>query len=139
MPQQAVSTSKICKWSLHWTPASYGRGDSHVRAWSREELKHRLRGVLAFPITPHLTYACDTHYPWQSESDELLVGGRVKIEHGQVQVQVPVRARLGAEIDQDALARGHERYERCGYSRRDDTAEMRKHVHPSWTRVVPAW
>src|SRR5947209_12542326 len=58
---------------------------------------------------PHLTYACDTHYPWQSESDEILVGGRVKIANGQV--QVPSRPGLGAEIDHDALARGHERYQ----------------------------
>jgi glucarate dehydratase len=87
--------------------------------------------------TPHLTYACDTHYPWQAASDEILVGGRVRITNGQV--HVPTQPGLGAEIDPDALARGHERYQRCGYSRRDDTAEMRKHVDPTWARVVPVW
>ena len=25
--------------------------------------------------TPHLTYACDTHYPWQSEKDEVVMVG----------------------------------------------------------------
>ena len=25
---------------------------------------------------PNLTYACDTHYPWQTETDEIVVGGR---------------------------------------------------------------
>ena len=24
--------------------------------------------------TPHLTYACDTHYPWQTERDEVVAG-----------------------------------------------------------------
>jgi glucarate dehydratase len=87
--------------------------------------------------TPQLTYACDTHYPWQDAADEILVGGRVKIEDGRV--QVPIRPGLGAELDRDALARGHERYVRCGYTHRDDTAEMRKYVDSAWSRVVPAW
>ena len=29
---------------------------------------------------PNLSYACDTHYPWQEE--EVIVGGRVPIEGG---------------------------------------------------------
>jgi glucarate dehydratase len=87
--------------------------------------------------TPHLTYASDTHYPWQSAGDEILVGGRVKIEHGAI--QVPTAPGLGAEIDQDALARGRERYETCGYRVRDDRAEMRKHVDPNWEYLMPRW
>ncbi len=87
--------------------------------------------------TPCLTYACDTHYPWQYAEDEILAGGRVRIEGGAV--RVPTAAGLGAEIDRDALARGRERYERCGYRRRDDEAEMRRRVDPQWRRVVPAW
>ena len=31
---------------------------------------------------PNLTYACDTHYPWQSE--EVIQGGRVPFEDGGV-------------------------------------------------------
>jgi len=87
--------------------------------------------------TRRLTYACDTHYPWQDPADEVLIGGKVPIVEGCV--RVPTAPGLGAELDQDALARGKERYERCGYQRRDDEAEMRKHVDPSWRRVVPAW
>jgi glucarate dehydratase len=87
--------------------------------------------------TPHLTYASDTHYPWQSADDEILVGGRVKIEHGAI--QVPTAPGLGAEIDQDALARGRERYDTCGYRVRDDRAEMRKHVDPNWEYLMPRW
>ncbi len=87
--------------------------------------------------TPHLTYASDTHYPWQDPADEVLASGRVRFEHGAV--RVPAGSGLGAELDRDALARGHERYQRCGYRNRDDGAEMRRHVDPTWRRVVPRW
>ncbi|MDQ3512480.1 MAG: glucarate dehydratase, partial [Chloroflexota bacterium] len=87
--------------------------------------------------TPELTFASDTHYPWQDGADEILVGGRVRFEGGAV--RVPTGPGLGAELDGDALARGRERYERCGYRNRDDEAEMRRHVDPAWRRVVPRW
>lgn len=87
--------------------------------------------------TPHLSYASDTHYPWQEAADEILVGGRVRIGGGSV--RVPDGPGLGAEIDRDALARGAERYERSGIRRRDDEAEMRAHVDPTWRRTVPRW
>ncbi|MDP9470100.1 MAG: glucarate dehydratase [Chloroflexota bacterium] len=87
--------------------------------------------------TPHLTYASDTHYPWQDPADEILAGGRVRFEGGSV--PVPAAPGLGAVLDRDALARGRERYERCGYRNRDDGAEMRRHVDPGWRRVVPRW
>ncbi len=86
---------------------------------------------------PNLSYAGDTHYPWQQAADEILVGGRVPFTGGSV--RVPDSPGLGAEIDRDALARGAERYERCGIRRRDDAAEMRAHVDPSWRRTVPRW
>ena len=60
--------------------------------------------------TPNLTYACDTHYPWQW-SDEIVAGGRVKIEDGKV--AIPAKGGLGVELDYDALARLKERYEQC--------------------------
>jgi glucarate dehydratase len=87
--------------------------------------------------TPHLTYACDTHYPWQSERDEIVLGGRVEIVGGCV--RIPDRPGLGVELDYDQLARGRERYEKCLYRKRDDEAEMRKHVDPSWKRILPRW
>ena len=34
---------------------------------------------------PHVNYACDTHYPWQTEKDEVVVGGRIKFVNGCVQ------------------------------------------------------
>jgi glucarate dehydratase len=87
--------------------------------------------------TPHLTYACDTHYPWQSAEDEVALGGRVPIVNGGV--EIPNRPGLGVELDYDQLARGRERYARCPYRKRDDAAEMRKHVDPRWNRVLPRW
>jgi glucarate dehydratase len=86
---------------------------------------------------PHLTYACDTHYPWQSAADEVVEGGRVPIEGGSV--RIPDRPGLGVTLDYDQLARGRERYSRCEFRNRDDEQEMRKHVDPSWRRIVPRW
>ena len=86
--------------------------------------------------TPNLTYACDTHYPWQW-SDEIVAGGRVKIVDGKV--RIPDKGGLGVELDYDQLARLEERYEKIPYRKRDDEAEMQKHVDPSWKRVLPRW
>jgi glucarate dehydratase len=87
--------------------------------------------------TPHLTYACDTHYPWQSAQDEVVLGGRVPIVGGCV--RIPGKPGLGIELDKDQVARGVERYKNCRYRKRDDEAEMRKHVDPNWRRVLPRW
>jgi glucarate dehydratase len=87
--------------------------------------------------TPHLTYACDTHYPWQSEKDEVAVGGKIPIRNGCV--TIPEKPGLGVDLDGDQLARGKERYEKIPYKKRDDEAEMRKHVDPAWKRVLPRW
>ena len=87
--------------------------------------------------TPHLTYACDTHYPWAQAKDEVVLGGRVPIVNGCV--KIPNKPGLGVELDYDQLARGEERYRKCPYRKRDDEAEMRKHVDPNWKRVLPRW
>lgn len=87
--------------------------------------------------TPHLTYACDTHYPWQQAKDEVVAGGRVPIRNGVV--RIPDKPGLGVELDYDQLARGRERYLKCPYRKRDDEAEMRKHVDPQWKRILPRW
>ncbi|HTS27250.1 MAG TPA: enolase C-terminal domain-like protein [Bryobacteraceae bacterium] len=86
---------------------------------------------------PNLTYACDTHYPWQTADDEVVAGGRVQFVGGCV--QIPDKPGLGVDIDYDQLARGRERYARIPYRKRDDEAEMRKHVDPNWRRVLPRW
>ncbi|MGH9329736.1 MAG: enolase C-terminal domain-like protein, partial [Vicinamibacterales bacterium] len=91
----------------------------------------------AAAAAPHLTYACDTHYPWQSAEDEVVEGGRVPIVNGSV--RIPDRPGLGITLDYDQLARGRERYARCEYRNRDDEQEMRNHVDPGWRRIVPRW
>lgn len=91
----------------------------------------------AAAATPHLTYACDTHYPWQADADEVIAGGRVPIVGGCV--KITDKPGLGVELDPARLARGRERYARCTYRKRDDEAEMRKHVDPDWRRTLPRW
>ena len=86
---------------------------------------------------PNLTYACDTHYPWQSEVDEVVEGGRIKFVDGAV--VIPDKPGLGVSLDYDQLARGRERYEKIPFRKRDDEAEMRKHVDPNWKRILPRW
>lgn len=77
--------------------------------------------------TPMLTYACDTHYPWQN--DELLAGGKLPIEGGCA--RVTREPGLGITLDHDALARLHQAYLDCGLTDRDDAIEMRK-KEPDW-------
>ena len=83
---------------------------------------------------PNLTYACDTHYPWQEE--EVIRGGRVAIEGGAV--KVPDRPGLGVELDPAALAALHEQYLACGVRNRDDLTQMRKY-DPGFTGVSPRY
>lgn len=85
----------------------------------------------------NLTYACDTHYPWQSAQDEIVEGGRIQFDAGSV--RIPDKPGLGIEIDRDQLERGKERHARLPYRKRDDAAEMRLHVDPKWERVLPRW
>ncbi len=84
--------------------------------------------------TPNLTYACDTHYPWQSE--EVVKGGTIKIEDGCV--NVTNEPGLGVELDRDALARLHATYKACGLTERNDEIEMQK-VHPDWRFQATRW
>ena len=86
---------------------------------------------------PNLKYACDTHYPWQTEQDEIVEGGRIKFHDGAV--RIPSKPGLGVTLDYDQLARGRERYNAIPFRKRDDTAEMRAHVDPNWQRVLPRW
>jgi len=72
---------------------------------------------------PNLTYACDTHYPWQEE--EVIRGGRVAFENGAV--RLPGTPGLGVELDRGKLAELHAQYLACGVRNRDDLAQMRKY------------
>ncbi len=79
---------------------------------------------------PNLTYACDTHYPWQV--DEVIVGGKRTFTDGTLAIDDTPG--LGVELDEDALARLHEQYQRAGLAKRDDVAEMQK-IQPGWQPV----
>jgi len=81
---------------------------------------------------PHLSYACDTHYPWQDE--EIVQGGRLKFENGSL--RVPRGQGLGVSIDREALARLHDNYLHCGIRNRDDLGQMRKY-DPTFTGKQP--
>lgn len=81
---------------------------------------------------PNLTYACDTHYPWQDE--EVIAGGKLRFEDGAL--PLPSGPGLGVELDRDALATLHEQYLRCGIRDRDDIGEMRAY-RPDWTGALP--
>jgi glucarate dehydratase len=83
---------------------------------------------------PELTYACDTHYPWQT--DEVIVGGKIPITDGEV--AVPTGPGLGVELDRDALARLNEQYRRADLRVRDDVTEMRKTI-PGWRPHKGDW
>jgi glucarate dehydratase len=83
---------------------------------------------------PHLSYACDTHYPWQDE--EIVQGGRLKFEDGSL--RVPRGPGLGVSIDREALARLHDNWLRCGIRNRDDLGQMRKY-DPTFTGRQPRY
>lgn len=120
----SVELGRICR--------VFGRGlsmhsNSHVGI-SLAAMTHLAAAV------PNLTYAVDTHYPWQRE--EILCGGRLRFEDGSI--TVPEGPGLGVALDRDALARLHQAYLDCGLTHRDDEIEMQK-VEPGWTFQATRW
>ena len=83
---------------------------------------------------PNLSYALDTHYPWQCE--DIIVGGRITIEGGCV--TLPKGPGLGVELDRAALAKAHATYERAGLKERNDEIEMQKKI-PGWKFSATRW
>ncbi|MFF0746360.1 glucarate dehydratase family protein [Streptomyces sp. NPDC004111] len=84
--------------------------------------------------TPHLTYACDTHWPWRGV--DVVAPGALEFRGGAV--AVPDGPGLGIALDPDALARAHEDYVRCGQTKRDDVTYMRRFV-PSFQPHTARW
>lgn len=84
--------------------------------------------------TPDLTYAADTHTPWQLGADVVaepleIVGGAVAVPDG---------PGLGVTLDRAALARMHADYLACGVRERDDTGYFQR-FEPSYARRRPRW
>ncbi|MFJ8545835.1 enolase C-terminal domain-like protein [Streptomyces sp. NPDC093586] len=84
---------------------------------------------------PELTYACDTHHPWNAASD-VIRPGAVRFVDGSV--PVPTGPGLGVELDEDALTRLHQAYLDSGRECRDDTGYMRR-VVPDYDATLPRW
>jgi glucarate dehydratase len=82
---------------------------------------------------PNLDYACDSHYPWQSED---VITTRHSFRDGRLRVSDAPG--LGVELDRDKLAALHRRWlDDDGTMReRDDAAAMRV-AEPGWT--APRW
>lgn len=111
---------------------TFGRGLSmHSNSHLGISLAAMVHLGAALPAVP---YALDTHYPWQS--DEVIVGGRMKFVDGAV--EVPQGPGLGVELDREALAQLHQNYLQCGLTKRDDLVEMRK-VVPDWEFKLTRW
>jgi glucarate dehydratase len=84
--------------------------------------------------TPNLTYAVDTHTPWQGGVD--VVADPLRISGGSA--AVPDTPGLGVTLDPDALARMHADYLRAGITERDDTS-YRQRFEPAYRKLRPRW
>ncbi|MET9804198.1 glucarate dehydratase family protein [Streptomyces sp. NPDC006368] len=85
---------------------------------------------------PNLDYACDTHYPWQTED---VITTRHVFEDGRLTVSDAPG--LGVELDRERLAALHRRWldDDGAMRERDDAAAMRR-ADPRWvTPAVPRW
>jgi glucarate dehydratase len=85
--------------------------------------------------TPNLSYACDTHFPWNA-ADDVVKPGALSFVDGAI--AVPTTPGLGVELDRDVLERLAENYRTCGITQRDDTGYMQK-FDPSYERKRPRW
>ncbi|MFJ2619219.1 glucarate dehydratase family protein [Glutamicibacter sp. NPDC087344] len=86
--------------------------------------------------TKNIDYACDTHWPWKLEQDDVIRPGVLSIVDGKV--KVPAKPGLGVELDEEALARMHQQYLDAGLTKRDDTTYM-KSINPDYELKVPRW
>lgn len=122
--RESVSLGKVCQ--------TFGKG---LSMHSNSHLGISLIAMVHMAAAiPNLTYDLDTHYPWQS--DEVIIGGRVKFEEGRI--AVPREPGLGIELDHAALKKLHNNYKKCNITHRDDTAEMKK-IDPNWEFQAVRW
>ncbi len=120
----SIELARIC--------AVFGRGMS---MHSNSHLGISLAAMVHLAAAvPNLTYACDTHYPWQAE--DVIAGGKLPIKDGAI--VVPDQPGLGVELDRVALEKLHQQYLRCGLVKRDDEVEMKK-IDPDWEFKALRW
>lgn len=120
----SVELARICR--------TFGRGLS-MHSNSHVGISLAAMAQLAAAV-PNLTYACDTHYPWQSE--EVIVGGRLQFDEGAI--LIGNEPGLGVELDRAELAKLHQQYLDCGLTERNDEVEMQK-VEPGWKFQATRW
>ena len=122
--RESVNLGKLC--------STFGKG---LSMHSNSHLGISLIAMVHMAAAiPNLSYDLDTHYPWQSE--EVIVGGRVKFEDGKV--AVPTEPGLGISLDYEQLNKLHENFKRCNITHRDDTSEMQKYS-PDWEYKPIRW
>ncbi len=84
---------------------------------------------------PQLTYASDTHYPW-NPSDVINETDLFRFRDGKIDLwDAPG---LGVSIDEDKLAAAAEAYANRGSLARDDVSAMRER-DPDWLPLMPKW
>jgi glucarate dehydratase len=91
--------------------------------------------VHAAAATPELDQSCDTHYPWNAESD-IVQPGALAIVDGAV--AVPDGPGLGVELRRDGVDRLHRAYLDAGRTVRDDTGYART-VDPAYDPTLPRY
>ena len=122
--RESVSLGKVCQ--------AFGKG---LSMHSNSHLGISLMAMVHMAAAiPNLTYDLDTHYPWQS--DEVIAGGRIKFDKGQL--AVPREPGLGVTLDHDMIKKLHNDYINCKITHRDDTAEMKK-IDPDWEFQAVRW
>lgn len=84
-------------------------------------------------IVPQMTSPSDTHYPWLPDNADIIVGPKLRIHQGKM--DVPSGPGLGVEVDADKLAQAAERHRKCGMRERDDSILMHRLV-PGWKRKL---
>lgn len=83
---------------------------------------------------PNLSYACDTHYPWQEKDEEVIQGGKLPIVNGCV--AVTDKPGLGVELDHEQLAKLHDLFLGIDIRQRNDARQMRKYK-ADWNGTSP--
>ncbi|MGO2034940.1 MAG: glucarate dehydratase family protein [Brevibacterium sp.] len=86
--------------------------------------------------TANIDYACDTHWPWKNQEDDVVAGSPFAIRNGSI--AVPTAPGLGVRLDRDKLDRLHQQYLDCGLTERNDTEYMRT-IEPDFDASLARW
>jgi glucarate dehydratase len=113
--------------TLHWGLSQH----------SNSHLGISFAGMIhAAAAIPQLTYASDTHYPWNPH-DVVRETDRFRFRNGAIELWDSPG--LGVSIDEEKLAAAAELYERRGARLgRDDVGAMRER-NPDWLPLLPKW